>query len=528
MLHKAATESSQSVSPAPAAVLDVYSHNVAVTRFGREVKSLLVEFCRRQALMGLERVGRGKYEQVMKKIFAEYTRTRDEFRFHRNQLDELVSFLSYYGVKTSSLQINKHEIYKAEEFEFKIKLPHQPRANQIPQIEYASAPPLEGYAPSKVVMLQTGKGKTFVSFQVIARIKRRTIIIIPAKFLAMWTKEIKNAFEMTDEDLWVVRGGDQLRSMINQAKAGAKIPKLIMMSNATFSNYLDAYKEQMIPEYGGYGLHPNDFYETLNIGLRLIDEVHMDFHRNFRFDLYSNIPVTLSLSATLESDNAFMNQRYRIVWPIPTHPPEFEYDQFIDAHSVFYSLNRPDLIRCQGFAKMYSHVKFEESIMKYKFMLNNYIEMLVDLTGKIYVDVREPGQKFLILCSTVNMCTILAQKLQLDYPELHVERYVSADDYEKNCLAPDIVVSTIGSAGTGVDIPNLRETFNTVALDSKQSSQQALGRPRRLKDWPEVHPGFWMLYAREIDKHVQYCRGKDDKFRGKVRSMRVVETQYKV
>lgn len=528
MLHTAVAMPSQSVLPAHAAVLDVYSHNVSVTNFGPDVRRLLVEFCRRQALMGPVRVGPGRYEQEMKKIFAEYTRTRDEFRFHRNQLNELVSFLSYYGVKKDRLKLVEHENFDPEEIDFPMKIPHAPRPEQVPQIEYAVAPCKEGYAPSKVVMLQTGKGKTFVSFQVMAKIRRRTMIIIPAKFIAMWTKEVEKAFGFKGKQVWCIRGSADFKAMINVAKEGGEVPPVIIVSSATYTNFLDAYKDQMIPEYGGYGCHPNDLFKTLKVGFRLIDEVHMDFHRNFRIDLYTHIPYTLSLSATLEADNKFINTRYRIVWPPETHPPEFEYDCFIDVLSIMYSLKRPELIRCKGFAKMYSHVKFEESILKHKFLLEAYVDMIIDLVERMYIDDRLPGQKMFVICSTVNMCTILSQKLQLDHPELRVERYVSEDDYEKNCLTPDIVVTTIGSGGTGVDVPNLRETLNTVALDSRQASQQALGRTRRLIDFPDVHPRYSMLYAREIDKHVQYCRAKDDKFRGKVRSMRITETHYKV
>lgn len=871
MLHTAVAMPSQSVSPAYAAVLDVYSHNVSVTKFGPEVRRLLVEFCRRQALMGPVRVGPGRYEQEMKKIFAEYTRTRDEFRFHRNQLSELISFLSYYGVKKERLQQIEHATVDPEEIDFPLQIPHAPRPEQVPQIDYATAPCKEGFAPSKVVMLQTGKGKavaldvpvrvpggwkpmgevkvddfvigkdgkparvsavypqpekqlysvqfadgrsvevcgehlwkvyyvntqphkrwrvvntlevlrlismpnprvyielcdaeetphqdlpmdpytlgyllgnghlgnnmlgvssadefciqqieaalptgmymargtrynhyirhrgregnpysnilkqlgvyghlanskfvpeqylngsieqrwsllqglfdsdgtvqksgsvsfssvsirlaedvqylvrslggiaairprqthythngvklpgqicydvdvrmrnasnlfrlprkkdrtndrnqyaeilklrvvsvtpsrtglsqcitvenddhqfvvkdfivthnTFVSFQVMAKIRRRTMIIIPAKFIAMWTKEVEKAFGFKGKQVWCVRGSADFKAMINVALSGGEIPPVIIVSSATYTNFLDAYKEQLIPEHGGYGIHPNDLFKTLKVGLRLIDEVHMDFHRNFRIDLYTHIPRTLSLSATLEADNKFTNTRYRIVWPPETHPPEFEYDCFIDVLSIMYSLKRPELIRCKGFAKMYSHVKFEESIMKNKYLLEAYVDMIVDLTERMYIEDRLKGQKMFIICSTVNMCTILANKLQLDHPELLVERYVSEDDYEKNCLTPDIVVTTIGSGGTGVDVPNLRETLNTVALDSRQASQQALGRTRRLKDFPDVHPRYSMLYAREIDKHVQYCRAKDEKFRGKVRSMRITETHYKV
>ena len=54
-----------------------------------------------------------------------------------------------------------------------------------------------------------------------------------------------------------------------------------------------------------YGCNPEDFFNLINVGIRLIDEVHQDFHLNFKIDLYTNVKKTISLSATLQSDNKF-------------------------------------------------------------------------------------------------------------------------------------------------------------------------------------------------------------------------------
>ena len=97
-----------------AAIIDIYSHNVCVHGYGRNVKELLVEFCRRQAHMGLVRVGPGRYEKKMLRIYASTTRTRNEFRFHRNQLDQLLAYLSSRGVRKEELCLNEVPLYEPE------------------------------------------------------------------------------------------------------------------------------------------------------------------------------------------------------------------------------------------------------------------------------------------------------------------------------------------------------------------------------------------------------------------------------
>lgn len=536
----------------PAAVINVYSHSVEITGgFSPQIKNHLVEFCRKNAKMGLVRVGR-RYEMRMLHLFASTTRTRDEFRVHRNQLQDLLDFLSARGVARTSLQVNYIPLYEPAKVDLRFIDPREPRKEQIPLLEYLHQQPPSGFAPSKVVNIQTGKGKGFVSIKSLGEFGVRTVIIIKPMYIAKWVAELSEMLSIdSPDDICVVRGllpkekmtalqgwsewdgpgkitgSDMMIALQEQALAGELKAKIIVISNVVMAEYLDRYQEQMEVN-GGYPIPPGEFYEKLGIGIRLIDEVHADFHRNYRFDLYSHIPLTISLSATLDADDPFINKRYWIVWPGATRPPDVEYDAFIDVQSLFYTIDKPQLIKCTGFAKAYSHTKFEESIMKSSRMLANYLDMITDIVDQVYVADREVGQSCIVFCATVLMCTHVQKQLAAEFPELSVKRYVSGDSYTECFLAPDIVVSTVGSAGTAVDKPNLRETVMTNALNSKQANIQVLGRTRRLKDWPDRSPRFHFLSAREIAKHVEYAQAKEVKFRGKVSSFRNINTLYRV
>jgi hypothetical protein len=175
-------------------------------------------------------------------------------------------------------------------------------------------------------------------------------------------------------------------------------------------------------------------------------------------------------------------------------------------------------IRYMG-AQGYSHTTFEESIMRHKGLLKNYLKIIDHAIYHRFVSVREEGQSALVFFARVDMCTLMVERLKKMYPELNIVRYVgSENDSYEDFLEADIAVSTIGSAGTAVDKPNLRSSFMTTAIDSRQSNEQVLGRTRPLKDWPHVTPEFIYFGCLEIDNHMKYHRNKKTFFHSKVLS----------
>jgi hypothetical protein len=121
----------------------------------------------------------------------------------------------------------------------------------------------------------------------------------------------------------------------------------------------------------------------------------------------------------------------------------------------------------------------------------------------------------LVFCGTVKFCTLVQKYLQKKFPNLVIGRYVSGDKMSVFDDS-DIVVSTVLSAGTAVDIKNLRVGLMTTAINSQQSNEQTLGRTRRLKGWPDVTPEFLYFVCTSIDKHVRYHDAKIEAFKSKV------------
>lgn len=513
-----------SVEIAPSIHLDVFSHHVKVSRFNHVGKVALLDYCMGMAQFGMVRVGRGRFERKMVRVFVAVTKDRSEFRFHINQLKDLLQHLGSRGFTQANMRITHHELYQPVECEFRWKDDRVARDYQVPIIDYLVEP-----GRSKVVTLQTGKGKSFIALQAVMAIGQRAMLVIKGMYVDKWIEDVEDSYHLKKGELMVVRGAAHLKLLIELAQAGELTAKFIICTSKTIFNYMKTY-ETFNGQWGDgdvYGAIPEKLYETLGVGVRIIDEVHQDFHCNFRQDLYSHVPKTIALSATLDSDDPTMNRIYELTWPLATRAPAMKYDKFIVMKALWYSLNRPNKIRCTNAMKQYSHTKFEQSLMKDPEMLHNYMSMIADIVVTSFVRVYEPGQRMLIFCATVELCTQLTAFLAERNRDLKVSRYVMDDEYEQ-LLTSDISVSTLLSAGTAVDIPNLRVTLMTTALSSKQANIQALGRTRRLKDWPTVTPEFLFLSAREIDKHVQYTRQKAEKLDGKVLSYKEYQTPYRI
>lgn len=511
---------------APRARIEVWSHGCRISHFGAEVRTMMIDLCRNHwAEYGLVKVGRFKTERKIKKVYVGTTRDRSVFHFHRNQFDLVLHRLMKMNVGLEKLDIIYHEMYEPVKVEHPLVDTRPPREKQLPIIDYLIAPPDPKYAPSKVVTLQTGGGKTYLSLYSLRKIGYRAAIILKGMYIDKWIGDIEEAYGKEKGALMVIRGMPQLRAALEMASRGTFNPRVVVISHTTMRMYLDYYEQHGVDDF--LPVAPMDFYKHLGVGVRLIDEVHQEFHCNFRQDLYTHIPLTVSLSATLEPDQKFTEEMYRVVWPVGTWAPEMEYHRFIAVKALWYRIREPGKYRWLNFMRQYNHTELEKSIMKNPQGLGNYTDMIMDIIEIAFIRKMEKGQKMMIFVATVQMATLLADMLATRYPHLLVNRYVSEDEYE-DLVAADLSVTTLQSAGTAVDVPNLRITLMTTALSSKQSNIQVLGRTRPLKGWPDVTPEFYFLSCYDIDKHVQYAKEKRDKLAGKVLTFDEIRTDYVV
>lgn len=370
---------------------------------------------------------------------------------------------------------------------------------------------------------------TYCFLQGFAGIKERCTLILPAKYIQRWVDDLTGENQVVDlkeEDLWVVKGSADFARLIAIAKKGELKSKMIIFSSTTFQLYLKAFREDPVAALKEYGCEPIKLMKLLKVGVLGRDEVHELFHFNFLVDLSINVPKTISLSATVDFDNKMTNKMCALMFPKSEQINNGEWDKYIKAIGLFWKLEKPKLIRCT-LNGAYNHGAFETSIIKNKRLLENYLDMIQDMVESIYSRF-DNGEKIIIFAYTVQMCTLIAGRLEDVYshePTITVNRYVGEDEYS-DLMSGDVIVSTLKSSGTAVDIPLLRSVLMTTAIYSTQSNVQALGRLRKLKNKPNVSPEFYYLICKDIDKHIDYHKAKLKQFEGKVLSHETKITQY--
>lgn len=479
------------------------SHFFKLTKITPRARVAVESFARKYIQFGFQRQGR-QYIRAALKVFAMSNNDRDEYRFHINTLIAFEQHLAANYIKEDMITRFKLPIPIPTKVKFKIRPEWTDRDYQIPVINYLTdnGPPV-----SKFVDLQTGKGKSYVSMRAMEKIGFRTIIIVKPMYLEKWIADMNRTFDLEPEDILVIRGSSQLMAMLLLAEIGELHSKIILISNKTMQNWLKTYEKFMYESIGmGYACVPEDLCAFTGTGIVLVDEAHQDFHLGYKIKMVTNVYRSISLSATLLSDDDFMNKMYEIVYPAALRYKGPAYDKYVAATSVIYKLQFPNKMRCKdGVSKNYSHHLFEQSILRSNTLASNYMGLIKEVFEGSYLKNYKKGQRCLIFCISIELCTVLTDYLRKTYRHLDVRRYVEEDPFE-NILEADVTVSTMQSAGTAVDIENLTTVIMTTAMSSSQGNIQGLGRLRVLKDG--TTPEFLYFVCEDINSHIKYHEKK--------------------
>ncbi|MES8537202.1 hypothetical protein U6X77_12385, partial [Cutibacterium acnes] len=170
-----------------------------------------------------------------------------------------------------------------------------------------------------------------------------------------------------------------------------------------------------------------DFYPKLGVGFRITDELHQEFHNNYKIDLYTHVPRSLGLSATMVSSNPFKNKMYEIAYPTHQRHDGGGYNVYIGVTAVMYHID-PDVKMTYQGAQGYSHVLFEGSLMRHRGILKSYFKIIETTFYNRFYQDREPGQKALIFFARVDMCTAFKEYLEAKYADLEIVRYVGSEN----------------------------------------------------------------------------------------------------
>ena len=255
-----------------------------------------------------------------------------------------------------------------------------------------------------------------------------------------------------------------------------------------------------------------------NFGIKVVDEAHLSLKANLRFDAICNIKHNWYLSATLgrsspEEDeilNFALADAERFVGDARYEEYQHEYIN-VYLQDIYYY---PSQKLCQQTLKYgrkgLIKATYYQMLMQYKNgvpLINNMIEVMK--RSRRLVDYG----KMVVVLPLLSIIDKVLEAMEAD-PFFSKYSFGSVDgsmplSQKREILDRDIILSTLQSIGTGVDIPGLSIVINTDAFKSPINANQLVGRNRRRKDDKDcyyVDVCDRVKYAKTISNWVEQRR----------------------
>lgn len=410
----------------------------------------------------------------------------------RYSLDKLLQFFTEHGV---NFELKGGAVVSPRHAKIELKKHVKPRADQEEIVSFLSDQKLM-YHP---LSAQTGSGKTVMTMMAMSHLSLTTMIVLPC-LIPQWYKAIRQFTTVKPDEIYVIQGFDSLKKLWKMRQRGY-FPKIIIFATRTLLLYATtssaAYED--VPSY-------NDFQRAFGIGVKVIDEVHLGFNTNVLIDLSSRIQHNLYLSATYKRTNRIGRRIFDMVFPkelIYTGNKKKAYT-VITLLSYSIGLGGSEISQFLTY-KGYNHAKFESYILKLRELSQEFFYRVIPAALKMYyLDRKKDGFKALVLCQTQDFAKMLYKAI-LTYTKQQEEKYriglFFSGTTKQSELSKDIIISTVKSCGTGMDIPGLICCINTISFSSPVLAIQMAGR---LREIPGEETQFIDLWCRDISVHMRH------------------------
>lgn len=494
--------------------IEKFSHFIRIRTLNYEISNLLTRFASNYVTRSfVKEPGMG---QVLKPthVYAARTKDKTEYRFHVNQLNDLLKFLTIHRIDVSYITIEEKSFVEPEPITATVKPSFILRDYQEEASCYINIPcPLH----TKLIAFQTGQGKTITSIVGLVRKGQRVFVIILPQYIGKWVNDLTSTLNIRRDGIMTVQGSNQLKALIEIVKEDRLVADFVIISSKTYQNYIMEYEEQ---DFFSYDLPPDELFPLAKVGSVLIDETHQHLHVMFKLMLYTHVDLLLGLTATLITDSYEVEQIHRIMYPPSIRFNNIELDKYADVLALSYSTTdfRNSKLRTTEWGQnTYSHNAYENSILKNKKHLENYLNIIDYCVGYGFIDHRQPNDKLAIYAATTDMCDAIVKFLRRKYGHRYsIERFCKTlGDPDSHAYDPDIRVTTPNSMGTAFDVKGLRVVLMTNSITSPQANIQILGRLRKLTDRNVL---FMYIYNDDIRKQVDYHKKKRELFKERVKT----------
>jgi superfamily II DNA or RNA helicase len=487
------------------------------------VQQVLIPFCRRHFYrvqkVPVPGAGPNVTKNVVSHVFARFNADKTELRFNVEMLPELLKIMSESGYTPSRILVQDEKVIEAAPANFKWKNPAIKPRNEM-QEDYTEF--MQGPKPLVINNMSTGTGKTFCAIWTAFKLGKRTLITVLPRYVDIWVKAFAEFLDIHPTDVLII-DKHSVEDLHKAMKDGLINPSIIILPLTKIDVYLKRVKDD--PSLPCMDEVLND----LKCGYRIIDEAHESIYSVYMSLMFGNHEKTVALSATLKGDDEFVNSIYNQIFPSHCYlrPPEYTKYIHVIAYTHRIDMNRYR-INAKGFGG-YSHVKFEQAIMKMKGLFEGYYQMLYEAFKVHYLDTLRDGQKAMWFFATIEMCELFLKRLKVDHPDMDAIVFTGEQSSKKETKTAyrehQVVITTPGSCGTGKDIPKLYIVFSPISVSSSQRNDQMVGRTRPIdKWWPDLDPIFLYFVCPDIPKQVDYHRKRKVIFDKKCKKFTLIDS----
>lgn len=321
------------------------------------------------------------------------------------------------------------------------------------------------FESQQVLSLPTRSGKTYCTITAVSILESKALVIVNSDTLReQWASEILSHTQLSESNIKIVKSSKFFDPVSKDRKKRFKDTYIYIVTHRTIHNAIKLHGMQIV----------NDALRDLDIGIKIIDEAHIEFRNTLMTDYATNVWKTFYLTATFArsdaQENLIFQKSFNQVMKIAKKNPERE--KTVKLFMVSFRTKPTDAevqsicFKKMGFSR-YAYINYEFTKGK--------LDEVVTSILKIVIEQKQLEGRILILSSKIESCDHFKQLAEELFPAYTVCSHHS-DNKVEDFREYGIICATPSMLGTGTTIPGLRIVLNTEPTSSAVNTVQIFGR----------------------------------------------------
>ena len=347
------------------------------------------------------------------------------------------------------------------------------------------------------VDLDTGEGKTFCGIAAICYYQCRGVIFIPpiSKIGDQWIDSIDKFTTLKRNEYLYVKGSEMCKKII---KGEYKNVKIFVIPRSTILSFVKKYDDDWSVV--------ERLVKSMNVGIKIIDEAHMDFNTIVNIDCFTNVGKTYYMSSSPSRSEKQEKLIYKKVFKdVPQHGKKLkskEQNHIIPLIVFFKSTPSPEWIKKIKSRYGPSLAKYGDYLLADDGAKDEFLDAYI-YSLYLLLQFRRNNGKILVICITIEFAKEMQKITKEIFPYLSSGLFVGSGKDKNKELDNDIIFSTTKSMGTGSEIVNHQLTINTITYASEIIADQISGRIRKQENRKAIYCEIVNINHKVAREHYQ-------------------------